>query len=120
MKVMQGTVTSVKTAKTATVTVTRQWQHPVYKKYVKRTKKYACHIDKVEVKEGDLVTITECKPISKTKFFVVTEKQEKAKATKIVEEPVVKEAKVKEEKKEVKEVKKEVKAVKEVKPKKSK
>ncbi len=95
MKVMQGTVTSVKTAKTATVTVTRQWQHPVYKKYVKRTKKYACHIDKVEVKEGDLVTVTECKPISKTKFFVVTAKVADAKLTVTVDEPVVKEVKAK-------------------------
>ncbi len=79
MKVMQGTVTSAKSAKTATVTVVRQWQHPVYKKYVKRTKKYACHIDMVEVKEGDIVTITECRPISKTKNFTITAKLEKSK-----------------------------------------
>lgn len=93
MKVMQGTVTSVKTAKTATVTVVRQWQHPVYKKYVKRTKKYACHIDTVEVSEGDLVTITECRPISKTKNFVITAKSDKSKPAMIKEEDIIAEVK---------------------------
>lgn len=78
---MQGTVISAKTAKTVTVTVVSQWKHPVYGKYVKSTKKYACHIDKVEAKEGDIVTITECRPISKTKFFVVTAKAASTKAT---------------------------------------
>jgi small subunit ribosomal protein S17 len=110
MKVMQGTVVSAKTAKTATVVVTRQWQHPVYKKYVKRTKKYACHIDKIEVKEGDIVTITECKPISKTKNFVITAKSESTKPVLVKED-----TKVRAEKKVVKaepEVKDEVKEVK--------
>lgn len=90
MKVMQGIVTSAKTAQTATVTVVRQWQHPVYKKYVKRTKKYACHIDAVEVKVGDVVTITECRPISKTKNFKITAKDETAKVVIVKEAPVAK------------------------------
>lgn len=77
MKVMQGVVHSVKTAKTAIVTVERQWQHPLYKKYVKRTKNYACHVDGLEVQEGDVVTIQECRPVSKTKRFKVTEKVSK-------------------------------------------
>jgi small subunit ribosomal protein S17 len=74
MKVMQGIVTSAKTEKTVTVTVTRKWQHPIYKKYVKRTKKYACHVEGIELQEGDTVTIQECRPISKTKRFKVTAK----------------------------------------------
>ena len=76
MKVMQGTVQSAKTQKTAIVTVMRRWQHPLYKKYVKRTKNYACHVDGIELKEGDTVTIEECRPMSKTKRFKVTGKVE--------------------------------------------
>ena len=74
MKVMQGIVTSAKTPQTVTVMVTRKWQHPIYKKYVKRTKKYACHVEGIELKEGDNVSIQECRPISKTKRFKVTAK----------------------------------------------
>jgi small subunit ribosomal protein S17 len=74
MKVMQGIVHSAKNVKTAIVTVERQWQHPLYKKYVKRTKNYACHVEGIELKEGDSVTIQECRPISKTKRFKVMEK----------------------------------------------
>jgi len=94
MKVMQGTVTSVKTAKTATVTVTRQWQHPVYKKYVKRTKNYACHVDAIGVSEGDNVTIEACRPMSKTKFFKITAKEESTKVVLPQEATIAKETKV--------------------------
>ncbi len=76
MKVIQGIVTSAKTPKTVTVEVTRKWQHPLYKKFVKRTKKYACHIEGIEVKEGDTVTIQECRPMSRTKRFKVMAKVE--------------------------------------------
>lgn len=86
MKVLQGIVTSVKSAKTATVTVVRQWQHPVYKKYVKRTKKYAAHVEELELKEGDVVVIEECRPISKTKNFKVTSKLENAKPVVMIDE----------------------------------
>lgn len=76
MKSLQGIVTSAKTPKTVTVEVTRKWQHPLYKKFVKSTKKYACHIEGMEVKEGDKVTIQECRPMSRTKRFKVTAKVE--------------------------------------------
>jgi small subunit ribosomal protein S17 len=76
MKVIQGTVTSAKTPQTVIVTVTRKWQHPLYKKYVKRTKKYACHVEGMEINEGDKVTIQECRPMSRTKRFKVTAKVE--------------------------------------------
>lgn len=71
MKTINGTVTSVKNDKTAKVLVVRKWQHPVYKKYVKRSKNYACHVEGLSVKEGDNVIIEETKPISKTKHFRV-------------------------------------------------
>jgi len=76
MKLIEGIVTSAKTLHTVAVTVTRRWQHPLYKKYVKRTKKYACHVEGIELKEGDKVTIQECRPVSRTKRFKVTAKVE--------------------------------------------
>jgi small subunit ribosomal protein S17 len=79
MKVLQKIITSAKTAHTVTVMVERRWQHPLYKKFVKINKSYACHVadDKLKLVEGDMVSIQECKPISKTKHFVVTEKVDK-------------------------------------------
>lgn len=74
MRTMQGVVTSLKREKTATVMVTRMWQHPLYLKSVKRSKKYACHYEDLKLELGDLVEIQESKPISKTKRFVVTKK----------------------------------------------
>ena len=94
MKVIQGIVTSAKTSQTVIVSVTHKWQHPVYKKYVKRTKNYACHVEGLEVVEGDVVTIKECRPMSKTKKFKVVDKIERAKPTKVAE---VAEVKVKKE-----------------------
>lgn len=74
MKTLQGTVTSLKTPKTARVTVSRKWQHPLYGKFVKRTKNYACHYESIDLQEGDTVIIEECRPLSKTKKFIVKEK----------------------------------------------
>lgn len=74
MKTMTGIVTSVKNIKTATVSVTNRWQHPLYKKYVKRTSKYACHYEGMELAEGDTVVIEETRPLSKTKHFKVVSK----------------------------------------------
>lgn len=75
-KTMQGTVVSVANAKTAQVKVTRQWQHPLYLKRVKRSKSYACHVENMELAVGDIVTIEECRPLSKTKHFKVVAKVE--------------------------------------------
>lgn len=79
MKTLQGTVTSLKSAKTARVTVSRKWQHPVYKKFVNRSKNYACHVEGLDLELGDEVVIKESKPISKTKRFVVVEKVKETK-----------------------------------------
>lgn len=76
MKAIQGTVIALNTAQTAKVSVTRLWQHPVYKKSVKRTKNYACHVDGIELQIGDEVLIQGIAPVSKTKKFRVISKVE--------------------------------------------
>lgn len=73
MKTIQGKVTSLKGAKTATVLVESRWQHPIYKKYVKRSKKYACHFEDIKLAIGDEVVIKETRPYSKTKTFMVAQ-----------------------------------------------
>lgn len=73
MKVFQGTVLSTKMDKTAVVEVARLWKHPVYKKRVKKTKKYMVHDGSNKLKAGDVVIFSECKPISKLKRFTVLE-----------------------------------------------
>lgn len=77
MKTLIGTVTSTKTQKTATVIVERSWRHPLYKKVVRRTKKYLAH-DNLGVKVGEKVLIKETKPISKRKRWVIVEKNKKS------------------------------------------
>jgi small subunit ribosomal protein S17 len=71
MKILQGTITSLASAQTARVKVVRSWQHPLYQKFVKRSKNYACHYENMDLKIGDAVTIEETRPISKTKHFKV-------------------------------------------------
>ena len=74
-RVLQGVVVSTKMDKSAVVRVERRVMHPVYKKYVKRSKKYTAHDEKNLCNVGDVVQIVECRPISKTKtWMVVTEK----------------------------------------------
>lgn len=76
-KTLQGTVVNVIDAKTVKVEVERNWQHPIYKKYVKRTKNYLAHVaDGMMLEVGNTIVMTESMPISKTKRFVVTEKME--------------------------------------------
>lgn len=68
---MIGRVVSTKMNKTATVLVERVAMHPLYKKTYTQSKKYLVETE-VEVKEGDIVEIINCKPISKRKAFKVT------------------------------------------------
>jgi len=73
-RVMQGTVVSDKGDKTVTVLVERRVMHPVYKKFIRQSKKYAAHDEGNLYKVGDAVSIIECRPISKRKrWTVVTE-----------------------------------------------
>jgi len=66
-KRMTGTVVSDKMDKTVVVSVERFFQHPKYKKYVKRNKKYKAHDENNECKVGDVVEIEETRPLSKEK-----------------------------------------------------
>ena len=70
-RVLQGRVVSDKTNKTVTILVERRVMHPLYKKFITRSKKYAAHDEENRCKVGDLVRIRECAPISKTKRWEV-------------------------------------------------
>ncbi|NQV47946.1 MAG: 30S ribosomal protein S17 [Rhodospirillaceae bacterium] len=70
-RVMQGVVVSDKMDKTVTVKVERRFMHPLYKKFIRRSKKYAAHDETNAIKIGDLVKIRECKPISKRKTWEI-------------------------------------------------
>jgi len=73
-RVLQGVVVSDKQDKTVTVLVERRVMHPIYKKYVRKSKKYAAHDENNIVKEGEIIRIRECRPLSKRKTWeVVTE-----------------------------------------------
>lgn len=76
MKTLTGIVTRVADSRTAKVEVARNWQHPLYKKYVKRTKSYLVDVPaEFQLAVGDEVAIQECAPVSKTKTFKVVEKR---------------------------------------------
>ena len=70
-RTMQGTVVSDKADKTVTVRVERRIMHPVYKKFITKSKKFAAHDSENKSKVGDIVNIRECTPISKNKRFEV-------------------------------------------------
>ena len=70
-KILKGIVTSAKSNKTIVVEVTRKFKHPFYEKIIKRTKKYHAHDESNKLKEGETVSIIECKPNSKKKTWQV-------------------------------------------------
>jgi small subunit ribosomal protein S17 len=70
-RILQGVVVSDKNDKTVVVKVERRFTHPVMKKTVRMTKKYHAHDESNACKEGDIVRIEECPPISKNKKWVV-------------------------------------------------
>jgi small subunit ribosomal protein S17 len=76
---LTGRVVSDKMNKTVTVLVERRVTHPLYGKIVTRSKKYHAHDESNECKEGDLVMIEECRPISRTKSWRVARLVERAK-----------------------------------------
>ncbi|HZN23356.1 MAG TPA: 30S ribosomal protein S17 [Burkholderiales bacterium] len=77
-RTLTGRVVSDKMAKTVTVLVERRVKHPLYGKFVTRTKKYHAHDENGESHEGDVVEIEECRPVSKTKAWRVIRLVEKA------------------------------------------
>jgi small subunit ribosomal protein S17 len=72
-RTIEGRVVSNKMQKTVTVLLERQVAHPLYGKIVRRSTKVHAHDEKGECKEGDMVRIAECRPLSKTKNWRVVE-----------------------------------------------
>lgn len=75
---LSGRVVSDKMDKTVTVLVERKVKHPLIGKVVVKSNKFHAHDEKNECKEGDVVTITESRPLSKTKTWVVSKVNSKA------------------------------------------
>ena len=70
-RILLGTVVSDAADKTVTVRVERRVMHPLYKKFIRRSKKYAAHDPENRFKVGDEVRIQECRPVSKSKRWEV-------------------------------------------------
>ncbi len=70
-RILQGTVISDANDKTVVVEVERRFRHPMYGKFVKHNKKYKAHDESNEFKKGEIVSIEEHRPISKTKKWIV-------------------------------------------------
>ncbi len=68
-KLQSGIVVSNNMDKSIVVKIDRKIKHPIYKKTIKRSKKYIVHDELNECKIGDLVQIAECRPLSKKKRF---------------------------------------------------
>jgi small subunit ribosomal protein S17 len=78
-QVFQGVVKSDKMDKTIVVEITMRKLHPLYKKYVTRSKRIKAHDEKNEAHEGDTVRVVECRPLSRDKRWRLAEIVEKAK-----------------------------------------
>lgn len=79
-RILEGEVVSNKTDKTITVLVERRFMHPIYKKYIKKTDKYAAHDPANQCNIGDRVQIEECRPISKRKRWTLVGAEQAAPA----------------------------------------
>ena len=78
LRTVTGEVISNKMDKTASVSISRVVKHPLYGKYIRRTTKILVHDEDNSCKEGDVVSIAECRPISKRKAWRVVEILERA------------------------------------------
>ncbi|KIA80137.1 MULTISPECIES: 30S ribosomal protein S17 [Chromobacterium] len=78
VRTLTGVVVSDKMDKTVTVLVERKVKHPIYGKIIRRSKKFHAHDENNEFKAGDIVVISESRPLSKTKSWVVTGLVEKS------------------------------------------
>lgn len=78
IRTVQGRVVSNKMDKTITVAVERKVKHPIYGKFIKRTTKLHAHDETNQCNEGDVVTITECRPLSKSKTWMLVDVVTKA------------------------------------------
>ena len=74
-RILQGVVVSDKQDKTIVVRVERSLMHPIYKKFIRRSKKYSAHDESNSAKAGDVVRIRECRPISKNKTWELVKEE---------------------------------------------
>ncbi len=72
-RILKGRVVSNKTDKTITVLVERRVMHPIYKKFIRTSKKYHAHDENNVAQEGQTVSIQECRPLSKNKNWILVE-----------------------------------------------
>jgi small subunit ribosomal protein S17 len=79
-RTITGRVVSNKMDKTISVSVERKVKHPMYGKYMRRSTKYLVHDEDNACNEGDVVTIAECRPFSKSKSWRLVEIVERANA----------------------------------------
>ncbi|CUS48550.1 MAG: SSU ribosomal protein S17 RpsQ [Idiomarinaceae bacterium HL-53] len=77
-RTLQGRVVSDKMDKSIVVAIERRVKHPIYGKYIKRTTKVHAHDESNTCRQGDLVTIRETRPVSKTKSWALVEVLERA------------------------------------------
>ena len=77
-RTVTGKVVSDKMDKTITVLISRRVKHPVYGKYVSKSSKVKAHDENNECKMGDLVTVAESRPLSKTKSWTLVKIEERA------------------------------------------
>lgn len=77
IRTVQGRVVSNKMDKTITVVVERTVKHPIYGKFIKRSTKLHAHDEANVCNEGDLVSLTECRPLSKSKTWMLVDVLEK-------------------------------------------
>ena len=79
-RTVQGRVVSNKMDKTITIAVERKVKHPIYGKFIKRTTKLHAHDETNQCNEGDVVTVRECRPLSKSKNWMLVDVVTKAAA----------------------------------------
>ena len=77
-RILSGTICKATNKKTVVVEVERTFKHPIYKKYIKRSKKYHAHDETDVLKVGDKVMIEETRPISKLKTWKVVSNEKRS------------------------------------------
>ena len=77
-RILSGTICKAPNMKTVVVEVERTFKHPIYKKYIKRSKKYHAHDETDALKVGDKVMIEETRPISKLKTWKVINNEKRS------------------------------------------
>ena len=77
-RILSGTICKATNKKTVVVEVERTFKHPIYKKYIKRSKKYHAHDETDALRVGDKVMIEETRPISKLKTWKVVNNENRS------------------------------------------